>query len=207
MLQPMYSNTQRSVYRHNSIGGNKMIGKRVMLSVLAMAVTLSLWIIPARADMYVDLYISTNLKVEESYLDFSSASMKTRSFSINMIGAVAVQTDLEWEGIEADAYFAFIYPNGRIIEIDCTNYDGGGIFSTTYTFNPWKLSTEKFHTVMSCEAHEIFPGFSYIGHGSLDVKGTWNERKNTINATGKFLSGSYFDEIVTSTIVVQLIPY
>jgi hypothetical protein len=160
---------------------------------------------------YADIYITSTLKIEESYVDLNNLTIRQGRTSVSMVGAVYVDTwwnintdNLYGTGVAVWAAFGFVYPSGKIVDIICQNYDATGIYSTTYTFNPWKFSTEKFHSILSCRAEETLTG-NYIGQGILDVKAVWNEKRNTISATGKFTSGDYFAEIVNAVIPMQLV--
>ncbi len=88
--------------------------------------------------------------------------------------------------------------------VSSRSYDFGGL---AFTYDPTKLSTEKFHSLLQCKIYNdpnlLNPP---IGWGTLDMKGSWNEKKNTINATGKFIGSFYNKDILSGKVSLQFLP-
>lgn len=93
-----------------------------------------------------------------------------------------------WTDFGSSQLSATLYSNEGELLIDCYS------IGANWTENDWKISTDRFHSVMSCSFGD------WDGGGVLDLSGSFNEKTRILKATGKF-TGVYGGSIITSTIV------
>ncbi len=181
--------------------------------ITLLAMVLMLTSVDANADWYGDSDVRVRVKLESEVE--TTTGLKAKSQMISMSGKGFVYFELY--GSDAPYMEVYLYgdyttpdtiePAGFLIE--CSNWDPywWGIYATVYSYNPTKISTETFHAILQCEAYRYYMPegvWSILGDATIDVKGTYNEKKDSIRATGKMVGGSFRNEIYSGSVSLQL---
>jgi hypothetical protein len=194
---------------------NKLFGS---LLAIVMLVTMTCWIQPVKAEMreYEDNQVKFTIKNTMSETNIGTGKWETKNHSIPTNGSLWVEVNY-WRGPDETPFVHLIFDgeyirrngNLRQYRLECSNWSGTDVEATNSSHAGMGINPpEKFHAITHCSVtvsdDDWVTSLDY-GWGIVEVKASWDEIKDTMNGSGKFLGGTPYNEIFTYTIPFQLI--